>query len=80
MQEDLVSIVTPCYNGSKYIDTFFTKMLEYTYPSIQIIIVNDGSNDDSEEKILSYKDRIEKKGYIFDYIKQSKKKIKELHL
>lgn len=68
--EKLVSVVTPCYNGEAFIDTYFNKFLEQTYPNIEIIIVNDGSTDRSEEKILSYKKQIEDRGYKLVYVKQ----------
>ena len=63
MQEELLgSVISPCYNGEKYLKHFLESLLEQTYSNVEFIIVNDGSNDNSEKIILSYKDKIEKKG------------------
>jgi len=66
----LVSIITPCYNGAKYLDRYFQSLLAQTYPSIEVIFVNDGSNDSTEEKALSYGEELKAKGYGFIYIYQ----------
>ena len=74
MQEELlVSVISPCYNGEKYLKHFLESLLEQTYSNVEFIIVNDGSNDNSEKIILSYKDKIEKKGWTFKYIFQENK-------
>ena len=52
---DLVSILIPCYNGEKFLDRCFECLLKQTYKTIEIIIVNDGSTDNSENIILKYK-------------------------
>lgn len=67
---DLVSILIPCYNGEKFLDRCFECLLKQTYKNIEIIIVNDGSTDNSENIILKYKKEIEKKGFKFLYIYQ----------
>lgn len=72
-EESLVSIISPCYNGEKYLETFFESLLEQTYSNVELIIINDGSKDNSENIILSYKDKLEKKGWTFKYIFQENK-------
>lgn len=73
LQTPLVSIVTPCYNGKKWINLMIDSVLNQTYPAIEFIIVNDGSTDESEDIILSYKEKFLEKGYDFKYIKQENK-------
>ncbi len=53
-RERLVSIVSPCYNAEKYLDVYFNSILAQTYRNLEVIIVNDGSKDRSEEIIRSY--------------------------
>lgn len=54
----LVSIVIPVYNGSNFLREAIASALAQTYKNLEIIVVNDGSTDDTEEIALSYGDRI----------------------
>ena len=42
----LVSIIIPVYNGSDFVAEAITSALQQTHKDIEIIVVNDGSNDD----------------------------------
>lgn len=53
----LVSIITPCYNASKYIGTAIQSVQLQTYGNWEMIIVDDCSIDDSYEIISSYAKR-----------------------
>ena len=55
-----VSIVIPVYNGSDFLREAINSALAQTYSNIEIIVINDGSNDSgATEKIaFSYGDRI----------------------
>ncbi|OXB05320.1 hypothetical protein B0A81_15330 [Flavobacterium plurextorum] len=43
----LVSIIVPCYNHEKYVTTALSSILEDTYPFKEIVIIDDGSLDES---------------------------------
>src|SRR6478609_2540549 len=47
----LVSVIVPCYNNEVTIEETITSILEQSYNNIEIIIVNDGSTDNSEAVI-----------------------------
>jgi len=69
----LVSIITPCYNGEKFIHRLLESILIQIYQRIEFIFVNDGSTDKTEDIVLSYKDQFEKAGIVFIYILQENK-------
>ncbi len=52
----LVSIIIPLYNHEKYIKAALNSVLEETYPNKEIIIINDGSSDNSEQEFLKWKE------------------------
>jgi glycosyltransferase involved in cell wall biosynthesis len=52
--ESLVSVIVPVYNVEQYLDRCLRSIVEQSYKSLEIIIVNDGSKDDSEEICLEY--------------------------
>lgn len=70
MEEKLVSIVTPCYNGEKYLDRYFQNILQQSYQNIELIFVNDGSTDRTEQIAKSYIQRFEEQGRRLVYIYQ----------
>lgn len=57
-KKPLVSIVIPVYNGSNFLAEAIDSVLAQTYKNIEIIVVNDGSKDNTEEIALSYGDKI----------------------
>src|SRR5258706_952732 len=56
MKLSLVSVIMPVYNASPHLQEAIDSVLAQTYSDFEFIIVNDGSTDDSEGIILSYKD------------------------
>ena len=53
-----VSIIIPVYNGANYLNEAIDSALSQTYENIEILVVNDGSTDNTENIALSYGDRI----------------------
>lgn len=45
--EPLVSVIVPVYNGQDYLENCIRSIREQTYGNLEIIIVNDGSTDDT---------------------------------
>ncbi len=66
----LVSIVSPCFNGEHYVSRFLDSVLNQTYQNIELILINDGSSDNTESVILSYEGLFRNRGYSFIYITQ----------
>lgn len=53
-----VSILIPCYNAEQWIAQAINSALEQTYPNKEVIVVDDGSSDNSLEIIKSFGDLI----------------------
>jgi glycosyltransferase involved in cell wall biosynthesis len=54
LDSPLVSIIIPCYNGTDFIEEAIASSLAQDYQNIEIIVVDDGSADDSADKISRY--------------------------
>lgn len=54
MSTDLVSIVIPSYNHCDYIQEAIQSVVNQSYPHIELIIIDDGSTDNSLKKISQY--------------------------
>lgn len=52
----LISVNMPVYNAEKYLGRAIESILSQTYTHFELIIVNDGSTDNSKNIILSYSD------------------------
>lgn len=59
-----VSIIIPVYNTAKYLDKCLTSAINQTLKDIEIICVNDGSTDNSDEIIKSYMQKDSRIKYI----------------
>lgn len=68
--EGLVSVIIPCYNMENRINLLLNSILVQTYKKLQIIVVNDGSSDNSKKIILLYKEVFERENIQFDYVFQ----------
>ena len=51
-----ISIIVPIYNAEKYLNRCIDSLVNQTKKELEIILINDGSTDSSEDIINSYKD------------------------
>lgn len=52
-----VSVIIPVYNSEKYIGRCLESVLNQTYSNFEIIVINDGSKDNSQKIIDEYKEK-----------------------
>lgn len=57
MANNWVSIITPMYNGARYISETIDSVLKQTYPYWEMIIIDDGSKDNGVEIVKKYMER-----------------------
>lgn len=57
MEKGLVSIITPIYNGEKYVRETIASVLRQTYPKWEMIVVDDGSKDNSAAVVREYAEK-----------------------
>ncbi|MCR1852168.1 glycosyltransferase family 2 protein [Parabacteroides distasonis] len=57
MKEGLVSIITPVYNGEKYISETIESVIKQTYLDWEMIVVDDGSKDGSAAIVRRYAEK-----------------------
>ncbi|MBR1391531.1 MAG: glycosyltransferase [Lachnospiraceae bacterium] len=56
MKKEHVSIILPTYNRASLIKKAIDSVLEQTYPYFELIVVDDGSTDDTKKQIEEYRD------------------------
>ena len=69
MKKYKVSVIIPVYNVEKYIDKCLSSLVNQTLKDIEIIVVNDGSPDNSQKIIDKYVKKYPKK--IKSFIKEN---------
>ena len=58
MIDTLVSVIIPTFNCCRYIEDAVESVLNQTCRPFEIIVVDDGSTDDTGSKLKKYKDRV----------------------
>ena len=56
---ELVSVIIPVYNSEKYLEECLESIINQTYPNIEIIAVDDGSEDSSLDILEQYSNKID---------------------
>jgi glycosyltransferase involved in cell wall biosynthesis len=77
----LVTIIIPCYNVAPFVVKAVSSILYQTYTNLEVLIIDDGSTDDTLEKIktfqddrikvISLKENTQKVGAVNEALKQS---------
>ena len=57
MFQSLLSVIVPCYNVEKYVDKCISSIVEQTYPNLEIILVDDGSTDNTRMLCDAWQER-----------------------
>ncbi len=58
MSQRKVSVIIPAYNRGRYIRQTVESVLNQTYTNIELIVIDDGSTDDTRDVLEGYGDRI----------------------
>jgi len=56
--KSLVSVIIPTYNSAQYITEALDSVFKQTHKNMEVIVIDDGSSDNTEEVLKDYADRI----------------------
>lgn len=59
-----ISIIIPVYNSEAYFDRCIGSVLEQSYPNLEVIVVNDGSKGDIDQRIKHYLEADDRVSYL----------------
>ena len=54
----LISVIMPCYNAERFVGEAVDSVLNQTYSNVELVVIEDGSTDDSLGVLRRYDDRI----------------------
>lgn len=60
MEKELISVIVPAYNCAPWLPRCLDSILNQTYSNLEIIVVNDGSTDETKQVLDAYADRDER--------------------
>lgn len=65
-----ISLITPFYNVEGYLHRLLRSVVEQTYPSVEMILVDDGSTDESLTIAESFASQFVERGYTYCIVRQ----------
>ncbi|MCM1367595.1 MAG: glycosyltransferase family 2 protein [Roseburia sp.] len=65
------SVVIPVYNGASFVERAMISVLEQTHADVELIVINDGSTDDSERVVSEVSDRYPHRRTVYRRIENS---------
>ena len=65
-----ISIIVPCYDVEKYLGQFIVSLLNQTYKTLEVILVNDGANDATTTMLRDAVPRLQAEGYVVKLVEQ----------
>lgn len=68
---DLVSVIIPVFNRANIVEECLECVYAQIHRPIELLVVNDGSTDNSEDVILSFKEKHQSSDFQIEYIAQS---------
>ncbi len=68
---NVVSVIIPCYNGENHVNRSISSIYEQDYPQVELVVVDDGSTDQSRSVICAWIERFEAKGWGLKYVYQN---------
>ena len=77
MVKGLISVVSPCYNHGIVLYRFLDSLLEQTYTNMQVILVDDGSTDNTKDVVEAYIPKFKSKNIILEYYYQDNAGVSE---
>ena len=57
MNQPLLSVIVPCYNVDKYVDKCISSIVGQTYPNLEILLIDDGSTDQTGVRCDVWQDK-----------------------
>ncbi|MDE7353114.1 MAG: glycosyltransferase family 2 protein [Acetatifactor sp.] len=73
MKRRMVSVVTPVYNGEKYLPRFLDSVLIQTYAQLEMILVDDGSSDNTLYMARRYRKAFAERGWDYHIVEAEHK-------
>jgi len=63
--QDVITVIIPIYNGEKYLDKTLESVLASTYNKLEVLLIDDGSDDGSRAICQSYEQQDARVRYIY---------------